>query len=48
MYQFSDPADVAAIKLTVPEPHREAGVVLVTDGISLIVASTKVLAEEQQ
>jgi len=41
-YQFTVPAEAVAPSVTVPVPHREAGVVPVIDGTVLTVAVTAV------
>ena len=46
-YQFKVPVLAVAPRLTVPASHREAGVVVSTDGVVLTVAVTAVLAEVQ-
>lgn len=46
-YQFNVPALAVAPRVTVPVPHREAGVVPEIVGVVLTVAATAVLAEVQ-
>ena len=45
LYQLIAPADAVAFSITVPVPHLEAGVVLLTVGIVFTVAKTAVLDE---
>ena len=45
-YQFTDPANGVAPKVTVPVPQLEPGVVPVMVGMALMVAVTAVLVEE--
>ena len=47
-YHSIEPADGVAPKVTVPEPHRLAGVVETIVGASLIVATTADLVLEGQ
>ena len=47
VYQFKVPALAAALSVTMPASHREAGVVELTLGVVLIVAVTEFLAEVQ-
>ena len=46
-YQSSVPAEAVAARVTDPVPQLEAGVVEVTDGIVLMVATTAERAEVQ-